>query len=171
MFRYICTCGPVPISGAGTSVWVPIKSCIFWVKTRVSRSSSEQLNSLGLHPIPPLAPPYGMLATAVFHVMSCAKAFTSSGSTCITHNHRVWTPETFLYQILLTTKHDITTVSWFQSLQYNQIQELYYLGMVSDSSFHGTSSIVMLNSKSHKTRQRAIIFWYCTLNLQNLFNR
>ena len=30
-----------------------------------------------------LAPPYGILATAVFHVISCAKALTSSGSTWI----------------------------------------------------------------------------------------
>eukprot|EP00474_Spongospora_subterranea_P004230 CRZ04688.1 hypothetical protein [Spongospora subterranea] len=31
--------------------------------------------------MPPFAPPYGILATAVFHVISCANAFTSSGST------------------------------------------------------------------------------------------
>jgi hypothetical protein len=34
-----------------------------------------------LHPIPPLAPPYGMSATALFHVINWARAFTSSGST------------------------------------------------------------------------------------------
>lgn len=72
----------MPISGAGTSVWIPMRSWIFWVKTRVNRSSSEMLSLLGSQPMPPLAPPYGMLATAVFHVMSWANAFTSSGSTC-----------------------------------------------------------------------------------------
>ncbi|MFS8008661.1 hypothetical protein Hanom_Chr14g01275391 [Helianthus anomalus] len=39
------------------------------------------LNSPGLHPIPPFAPPYGIFATAVFHVINCAKALTSSGRT------------------------------------------------------------------------------------------
>lgn len=71
----------VPISGAGTSRWTPMRSWIFWVKTRVRRSNSLILRSLGLQPIPPLAPPYGMSVTAVFHVMSWARAFTSSGST------------------------------------------------------------------------------------------
>lgn len=71
----------VPMSGAGTSVWIPIRSWIFCVKTRVNLSSSLKLKSRGLHPIPPLAPPYGMSATAVFQVISWASAFTSSGST------------------------------------------------------------------------------------------
>lgn len=71
----------VPMSGAGMSVWIPMRSCIFWVKTRVRRSSSLLLNSFGLHPIPPFAPPYGISATAVFQVISWARAFTSSGST------------------------------------------------------------------------------------------
>lgn len=76
-----CTWAFVPMSGAGTSVWTPIRSWIFWVKTRVRRSNSLLLKSPGLHPIPPLAPPYGMSATALFHVISWARAFTSSGST------------------------------------------------------------------------------------------
>lgn len=75
------TCALVPISGAGTSVWIPIRSWIFWVKTRVRRSNSLMLNSPGAQPMPPFAPPYGMSATAVFQVISWARAFTSSGST------------------------------------------------------------------------------------------
>lgn len=71
----------VPMSGAGISVWIPMRSWIFWVKTRVRRSSSLLLRSRGEHPMPPFAPPYGRFTTAVFHVISWARALTSSGST------------------------------------------------------------------------------------------
>lgn len=84
--RYMCermnTWDEVPISGAGMSRLGPMTSCSFCVNTLVNRSSSAGLKSRGLHPMPPLAPPYGIFATADFQVMSCAKAFTSFSSTC-----------------------------------------------------------------------------------------
>lgn len=39
--------------------------------------------------------------------------------------------------------------------------------MVTNSSFHWPTSIVMLDSKSHIGNESAIIFWNSTLNLQN----
>lgn len=41
------------------------------------------------------------------------------------------------------------------------------LRVVTDSSFHRPTSIVMLDSKPNIRNQSAIIFWNCTLNLQN----
>jgi len=39
--------------------------------------------------------------------------------------------------------------------------------MVSDSSFHGASGIIMLNPESNKSGQRAIVFRDGTLNLHH----
>ena len=66
------------MSGAGMSRCDPRISEILLVKTLVSLSSSSFSSSKALHVTPPLAPPNGISASAVFQVIKAARARTSS---------------------------------------------------------------------------------------------
>ena len=59
----------------------PISLMISLVKRRVMRWSSPSLIAFGLHTTPPFAPPNGIPASAHFHVIHMASAFTSSSVT------------------------------------------------------------------------------------------
>lgn len=165
----------VPMSGAGTSVWIPMRSWIFWVKTRVSLSSSLKLKSRGLHPIPPLAPPYGMSATAVFQVISWASAFTSSGSTFkpkikTTLNSKFLDSNTINPQSFSISDPRFKKKASFLAKRQREMlgnDKRPYLRMISDSTFHGSTSIVMLNPKSDVWNQSSIVFRYRTLHLKS----
>ena len=67
-------------SGAGMSDSGPTRTLISAANRRVSRSSSRWLSSEGSTATPPLAPPYGRLVSAHFHVIHMASALTSSRS-------------------------------------------------------------------------------------------
>ena len=71
----------VPTSGAGMSRWGPSSFSTLSMNERVTAWSSEGWSSVGFTLTPPLAPPKGISAMAVFQVMSSARARTSSRST------------------------------------------------------------------------------------------
>ena len=61
---------------------------------------------------------------------------------------------------------EISTSTHMQ-YQDGKHRQKYNLRMVTNSSFHWPTSIVMLNSKSHIGNENAIIFWNSALNLQD----
>jgi len=71
----------VPTSGAGMSRCGPSTFSILSMKLRVICCSSDSSSAVASQSTPPLAPPNGIPATAVFHVISVASARTSSRST------------------------------------------------------------------------------------------
>ena len=75
------TWASVPTSGAGMSRVGPSTFSILDRKERETDCSSALSSWCGSTLIPPLAPPKGMPAMAVFQVMSSARARTSSRST------------------------------------------------------------------------------------------
>ena len=68
------------MSGAGMSRYGPITWPIPLANRRVIRWTSLSLIPVGSTAMPPLAPPKGTSSNAVFHVMSDARARTSSRS-------------------------------------------------------------------------------------------
>ena len=71
----------VPMSGAGMSPRSPTTRLISVAKRLVSFSSSRLLSFFVSTLTEPFAPPYGMFATAHFHVIHMASAVVSLTST------------------------------------------------------------------------------------------
>ena len=71
----------VPTSGAGMSLFGPIRILISVAYRRVSRSSSPGESCRGSHVTPPLAPPNGRCISADFQVIHMASARTSLSRT------------------------------------------------------------------------------------------
>jgi hypothetical protein len=84
------------------------------------------------------------------------KKLRTPRSTLILHTLSIY------YNII--TEPSISSISISKSTRTDSNQA-YYLRMVSDTTFHGTSRIVMLNPKSYIGCQSTIILWYGTLNL------